>query len=79
MAMACAWAAAGRVDVRAAIVIEGRAFDGEASTKPLKDAFLDNRQPDEDLKVPLELVGVGEKLEDLREFERDAFADALVG
>jgi fused signal recognition particle receptor len=32
----------------------------------------------EAVKVPVELVGLGEGAEDLREFQRDAFADALL-
>lgn len=33
----------------------------------------------DELKLPVKLVGVGEKLEDLRDFESDLFVDGLVG
>ena len=33
----------------------------------------------QELRVPVKLIGVGEALEDLQEFDPDAFADALLG
>lgn len=33
----------------------------------------------EELKLPVRLVGVGESVEDLQDFESDAFVDALIG
>ena len=33
----------------------------------------------EELKLPVRLIGVGESVEDLQDFQSDAFVDALIG
>jgi fused signal recognition particle receptor len=33
----------------------------------------------EELKLPVRLIGVGESVEDLQDFQSDAFVDALLG
>jgi fused signal recognition particle receptor len=33
----------------------------------------------EEMKLPVRLIGVGESVEDLQDFQSDAFVDALIG